>query len=248
MNRVIHFKQTEDSKVLMTSDTHLRHNNPNSGLIWKNRGYANSESHTNAVIDGINARCRPMDKLLHFGDFCLNTNESELNEILSRIVCQNIYMVWGNHNNPLWRVYQDQVKKWLHSNDEGYNTPEGGTPHVDGDIEIYPFRWRNVVFIGNYVEFTVDGKYFIGSHYPMYVFNYMKDNANHVCGHSHYNLELSQADNETSKILDVGWDGWGKPLTLDEVLAVMNKKQALVVDHHAKGGVKTWKADGTLVK
>lgn len=226
MNRVLHFKQTEDSKVLMTSDTHLRHNNPRSGLIWKNRGYPDSESHTTAVIDGINVRCRPNDKLIHFGDFALNSSESELNELLSRIQCQNIYMVWGNHNNPLWRVYQNEVRNTLSKMTSAYENDE---------VEIYPFRWRNIIFIGNYIEFTIDGKYFVGSHYPMYVFNYMKDHAMHVCGHSHYSLELSQADNESSKILDVGWDGWGKPLTLDEVMAVMNKKSALVVDHHRKG-------------
>ncbi len=230
MNRVLHFKQTEESKVLMTSDTHFRHNNPKTGLIWKNRGYKDSDSHTSAVIDGINARCRQGDKLIHFGDFCLNTNESELNEILSRIVCQNVYMIWGNHSNPLWKVYQDEVKKFLDRNNVNYSD---WATNGEG-IEIYPFRYRNIIFIGNYIEFTVDGKYFVGSHYPIYVFNYMRDHAMHVCGHSHYTLELSQADNTNSKILDVGWDGWGKPLTLDEVMGVMDKKQSLIVDHHGK--------------
>lgn len=235
MNRVLHFKQTEDSQVLMTSDTHLNHNNPRSGLIWKNRGYPDSPSHTTAVIDGINARCRPNDKLIHFGDFCLNSTESEANEILSRINCQNIYLVWGNHNNPLWKMYQNEVKKFLgeYETSTGFNLAECGE-----EYELYPFRYRNLIFIGNYIEFSVDGKYFVGSHYPIYVFNYMKDNAMHLCGHSHYNLELSQADNTTSKILDVGWDGWGKPLNLEEVLAIMSKKKTLTVDHHANSALK----------
>jgi calcineurin-like phosphoesterase family protein len=229
MNKVLKFRQTENCKVYITSDLHLNHNKP---FVWEARGYKSSEEHTKLVIDKINSLVRSSDILIDLGDFCLNTDEKGCNELLSKIQCQNIYHIWGNHSNPLWRIYQNEVKKFI----EHYETSMGNCLADCGEeIEIYPFRWRNIVFIGNYVEFVIDGKYFIGSHYPMYVFNYMKDNASHLCGHSHYNLELSQADNESSKILDVGWDGWGKPLTLEEVMTVMNKKKALVVDHHAKG-------------
>jgi calcineurin-like phosphoesterase family protein len=229
MNRVLHFKQSDDRKTYITSDTHLRHNNPKSGLIWKNRGYTDSESHTSAIIDGINSRVRTNDNLLHFGDFCLNSTKSDVEEILSRIQCQNIFLVWGNHNNPLWAMYREEIKKVYQC------SPIGNYTGCGDEIEIYPLRYRNVIFIGNYIEFTIDGHYFVGAHYPIYVFNYMKDGAKHLCGHSHYNLEFSQADNTQSKILDVGWDGHAKVLSLEEVLHIMNKKNIFAADHHAKG-------------
>ena len=234
MNRVIHFKQTEDSKVFVTTDTHLKHDR---AFVWEIRGFKNSKEHTDAIIDGINENARFTDKLIHFGDFCLNTDESGLNELLSRIQCQNIYLLWGNHNNPLWKIYQREVKEWLGYNDEGYNTLAGGTPHIDDEIEIYPFRYRNLIFVGNYLEFTVDGKFFVGSHYPIAIFNQMQNGTMHLCGHSHYNYEKSKATNLDSKILDVGWDGHNKILTIEEVLAIMEKKGLQVVDHHGKKNV-----------
>jgi calcineurin-like phosphoesterase family protein len=227
MNRILHFKQTDEQKTYVCSDTHLNHNNPRSGLIWKNRGYPDSKSHTSAVIDGINARVRANDNLVHFGDFCLNTSESELNELLSRIVCQNIYMVWGNHNNPLWALYRKEVQKVQEAC--GFLNYTGC-----GECEIYPFRYRNVIFIGNYLEMSIDGHYFIGSHYPMYVFNYMKDSAMHLCGHSHYSLPFSTAEDDRSKILDVGWDGRGDVYSLQQILDIMGKKKVFGADHHVK--------------
>lgn len=246
MNKVLHFRNSEDRKVLITSDTHLRHNNPHSGLIWKGRGFPDSESHTTAVIDSINAITRAGDDLIHLGDLCLNTNEEELNEVLSRIVCQNIYLVWGNHNNPLWKIYQRELaNRYYTKGHTSYRIDPSTNQKIFGDIftelpatdiEIYPFRYKNIVFVGNYLEFTINGKYFIGSHYPIYVFNYMRDRAMHVCGHSHYNLELSKAENPNSKTLDVGWDGHKMPWTFDEVMSVMNTKENQILDHH--GAIK----------
>ena len=236
MNKLLHFKQTKDNKVYVTTDTHLNHNPKWTVPLWESRGFTSSKEHTDALVDKINERVGATDTLIHFGDFCLNTEESGLNELLSRINCQNIFMLWGNHNNPLWKIYQTQVKRWLYSNDEGYNTPEGGTPHVlkDGSIEIYPFRWKNIIFVGNYLEFTVDGKYFVGTHYPLSVFNHMSNGAMHLCGHSHYNFTASQATNLDSKILDVCWDGHKKILSIQDVLDIMNKKGITVKDHHGR--------------
>lgn len=223
MNNFLKLIQTEDIKVYFTSDTHLGHNKP---FVVEARGYKTIADHDTALIDKINERVRANDILFHLGDFCLNTDESKLNEFLSRIQCQYIYLLWGNHNNPLWKVYRREVNAYANQN-------ETGPPSVvKGDIEVYPFRYKNIVFIGNYAEISVDGKVFILSHYPNYVFNHMKEGAMHLCGHSHYSLELSQADNLTSKILDVGWDGHAKPMSLTDILSIMQKKNVAVVDHH----------------
>jgi calcineurin-like phosphoesterase family protein len=145
---------------------------------------------------------------------------------MSSLNCQNIYLLWGNHNSPAWSIYQREVKSKL----EGIN---GFSIEGLQDVEIYPWRYKNMVFLGNYAEICVDGHYFIACHYPIYVWNYVKDGAKMVCGHSHYGLPFSQETNLDAKILDVGWDGYGHPLSNSEVLTIMNKKAIYKAgDHH----------------
>jgi len=219
MNGILKIKQKEDQKVYFTSDLHLNHNPKWKVPLWEMRGFTSAKHHTDFIIDKINELVRPNDILINNGDLCLNTEESGFNELLARIQCQNMYLLWGNHNNPVWKVYQREVVN---------KTTMVG-------VEIYPFRYKNIIFVGNYLEFTVDGHYFVAAHYPIHVFNYMKDGAMMLCGHSHYALPFSKAENLENKILDLGWDGYNRPLSLTEVLEIMDKKSIFVPgDHHKK--------------
>ena len=156
----------------------------------------------------------------------MNCEESGLNELLARIQCQNIYMLWGNHNNPLWRVYQREVDAWYRQSTK-LAIPMG--------TEIYPFRYKNILFLGNYAEIVVDGHFFVVAHYPVYVWNFLKDGAMMICGHSHYALPFSQAENLEVKVLDVGWDGFARPLSTSEVLHIMDTKAIFKPgDHHER--------------
>ena len=221
MNKELRFKQTEDQKVYFVSDLHWNHNPIRwTTPLWKSRGYNDVNEMNDDIISQINTHVRPNDILWNLGDITLNCTESQFNELLSRINCQNIFTIWGNHNNPAWSVYQREVKSALQN-------------VFSDDREIYPFRYRNLVFYGNYQEISVDGQMIILNHYPVYVYNYMKDGAWHLCGHSHYNLPLSQGDNINSKILDVGWEGLKRPYSMDDIRLIMNKKNVLKVDHHA---------------
>ncbi len=234
MNKELRLRQSETQKVFWISDTHLNHDPKWKIPLWEARGFNSAKEHADGIINKINELVRPTDILIHAGDFCLNTDESGCNELLARINCQNIFMLWGNHNNPLWKIYQREVASYFSKNTA---TNEFGFDDavIANEIrpEIYPFRHKNVVFLGNYVELTVDGKLFVVEHYPIHVFNYMKDGARMICGHSHYNLPFSQATNLESKILDIGWDGFGKPLTTEEILVIMDKKKVFQPgDHH----------------
>ena len=225
MNRVLKIRQSDGQEVYWVSDTHLNHNRD---FVYEVRGFKSSQEHTDFIIDKINEIVRPNDILMHGGDFCLNTEESGCNELLARIQCQNIYMIWGNHNNPLWKIYNREVCAKFQ-----------GDTYTDGmfvdNIEVYPFRYKNVVFLGNYAEITVDGQYFVMAHYPIHVWNYVKDGAKMICGHSHYGLPFSQADNLDAKILDIGWDGYARPLSTKEVLDIMDKKAIFETgDHHKR--------------
>ena len=225
MNKTLRFNQTPEQKVYVVSDTHWNHNPKWPVPLWQARGYKSVEESNEHQRETINKIVRPTDILIHLGDITLNCNEEQFEKFIASLNCQNIYTLWGNHNSPAWKIYQREV-------DFLFKNLAGGIDQGNVDLEVYPFRYKNLIFVGNYLEATIDGTYFVMSHYPIYVFNHMSKGALHLCGHSHYNLELSQADNPTSKILDVGWDGWAKPLSIDEVKTIMAKKNILAVDHH----------------
>jgi len=215
MNKLLKFKQTDDQKVYFVSDTHYNHNPKWPVPLWAQRGYNSVEEMNEDEITQINAIVRPNDILFHLGDITLNCNEEQFETFIARLNCQNIYLFWGNHNAPVWTIYKREI----------------ASKYMD-DIEVYPLRYKNVIFLGNYQEITVDGQYMILGHYPISVFNYMKDGAWHLCGHSHYNFDPSTAENKTSKILDVGWEGLKRPYNMDEIRGIMNSKGIVAVDHH----------------
>jgi calcineurin-like phosphoesterase family protein len=229
MNKELKIRETEDQMVYFTSDSHLGHHRGKAiEFVVQKRGFENVIDMDNAIIKSYNDTVRPNDILFHLGDFCLNTEESGLNEYLARIQCQNVYHIWGNHNNPLWLVYRKEINNMLSQYEarDGFMLPD--------DIEIYPFKYRNITFLGNYLEAQINGIKFVMAHYPIYVFNEMKHGVKHLCGHSHGSLPLSRPEDPQSKILDVGWDIHKKPLSVDEVCSIMKNKDNLKVDHHAK--------------
>jgi calcineurin-like phosphoesterase family protein len=229
MIKVLKFKQTEEQKHYFVSDLHWNHNPKWNVPLWKARGYDSVTAHNEDIIAKINEMVRPNDILHHLGDLTLNCTEKEFEAFIARINCQNIHLLWGNHNNPSQKIYEREVSNFWFNTIIDENLSHA--VFVDKP-EIYPFRYKNVVFMGNSQEIVVDGQYIVMYHYPTYVFNYIKDGAWHLCGHSHYSLPLSQANNNTSKILDVGWDGLKRPYTMDDIAKIMQKKNILKADHH----------------
>lgn len=234
MNTLLKFRQTPERKVYFVSDLHHNHNPKWKVPLWEARGYRSVDEMNEDQIETINRVVRPNDILWHLGDITLNCNEEQFDGFLGKIKCQNIYSLWGNHNSPSWKIYQREIRSWLQSNVEVYTSQSNGTIY-EGEIEpeIYPLRYKNLIFCGNYQELLVDGQYIILEHYPIHVFNNMKDGVWHLCGHSHYSLPFSKADNLTSKILDVGWDGKLSPYSMEELREIMNKKSVFNAgDHH----------------
>jgi len=210
-------KETNDQKIYFVSDLHLGHDKE---FIWKARGYNSSLEHTNGVIDKINQVVNHNDILFCLGDFCLKTPVPKFEEYISRIQCQNIYMLWGNHYNPHYKqIYKPLVKSILGDN-------------YQYDSEIYPLKYRNITYIGDYAEIVINGTFIILCHYPISVWNDMHHSAWMLCGHSHYSFEGSKASNTLQKILDVGWDGHYAPWSYSELASVMATKNVQAYDHH----------------
>jgi calcineurin-like phosphoesterase family protein len=209
MIKVLHIRGSEN--VFFTSDTHLNHNKE---FVFKARGFNTSQEHTDFVIQKINSLVGQKQILFHLGDVFLNTKEEEADAILDRIVCENIYVLWGNHPNPLRKIYFKQLEKM----------------GVVG--ELYPFRYKNLIFLGDYVEAVIENQVVVMSHYPITSWNYMKDGSWCLSGHCHNNLADTRVENPNGFKLDVGWDGHGKPLSFNNLQGIMAKKQICVIDHH----------------
>ena len=202
-------RETPDQKIYITSDFHLGHQ---KDFVWEARGYANPNEHTKGIVSITNEIVRPNDVLIFLGDWCLNTTIDQFNETLDMFKCQNIYALWGNHNNP----HEKGVYKKL----------------VGDKFETYPFKYKNMTYYGYYMEAILNGQYCVLCHYPIWIWNEMAHGAWMLCGHSHYGFPSTQAESDYGKILDLGWDGHNKPWTLEEIKEVMDTKGVPIVDHH----------------
>ncbi len=95
--------------------------------------------HDDALIDTINERVQRDDILWMLGDFCMGRFE-EARRYRDRIDCQNVHLVWGNHDHRSIRPLFDQAI-------------EQGMIHVDGQeiwLNHYPMRSWNKAFHGSW--------------------------------------------------------------------------------------------------
>jgi calcineurin-like phosphoesterase family protein len=94
-------------KLFFTADTHYMHKNICKGVSnWtdtsKCRDFATLEEMNQALVDGINSVVRPDDILFHLGDFSFG-DINHYKRFRSQIVCQNIYLIYGNHDGHIIR-------------------------------------------------------------------------------------------------------------------------------------------------
>lgn len=242
--RMLHLNTNANFNIWFSSDFHLRHLGPKGGIpLWQSRGYQSPQHMTQEIIKKVNELVMPDDYLFYLGDWCLNTKEVEFESDLAQINCRNILMLWGNHNNPVKRVYEREVAKVAQAinGDIKWYDPKGPEKNqffVDtrwmGKVEIYPLRYKNIVFCGDYMEAIIDGQYICMFHYPVDVCNEQRGGAFMLCGHSHYSYPKTRADCQENKRLDLSWDGHLRPLSIKEVKAIMANKGIVGVDHHAK--------------
>lgn len=218
---IMKFDDTDEKRFFVSSDWHLNHEGPRGCTpLWESRGYSSPKDMTNGIIDTVNSTVRPDDVILYAGDFCLNTPPEQFDGLLNSIKCKNIYMLFGNHNNPHYKgVYRKKVKSY-------------GGLYEQGFRRLYPVYHKNIVYMGDYMEFVWNGQFVTFFHYPIWEWNNKAGGAWMIHGHSHYTFDPGRATNKTAKILDVSWDGHGRPLMFETVKAIMDTKGIPTQDHH----------------
>lgn len=191
------------------------------------RGYDSSEEHTEAIKIKINKVCRPQDKLFILGDGFLNSTVEQVEDYLIGLNTE-IFYIFGNHESSIFKIYNREVQKWVMWNEQG--NPPGVT---DNNIKVYPFKYRNVTFLGNYVECCVNKQICILQHFPLKVWNYSKIGAYMIHSHNHGGLISSLPNSNEGKILDCGVDVFSEqPVPFDKICDIMSSKDLKTFDKH----------------
>lgn len=221
MYRILKYPWDQRHKHFWVSDLHTFHDPKWPIPIWEMRGYSSAQECVDHQVDEVNRRVGKNDILWNIGDNFLNATDDIVEEWWSRINCQNIQYLFGNHESCPWRIYQREVKK----------------QYGLEDVEVYPLRYKNVVFMGNHLEIRIGKQHIVMNHFPFRIWN--KNNWKHgagswaISGHSHLSDPDRRPESPTCKGLDIGWDYKKSVWSFEEIQDVMSTKMTQVLDHHS---------------
>ena len=113
-------------RVWITSDTHYHHTNICRGITnWRTqdgkipvdstRDYLSMDQMNDAIVDNINSKVRQDDTLIHLGDVAFGGFD-KIGQFLDRLVCKNIHLVLGNHDQHIKNNRSDIQDKFLSVN------------------------------------------------------------------------------------------------------------------------------------
>ena len=214
---MLNFRETEEKKIYTTSDWHLGHA---KDFIWKSRGYSSVQEHTDGIINKTNEIVKESDILFNLGDFCLNSSTEQFEEYISHIKCQNVYMLWGNHPNKHYKeIYVPLVKKLLEEN------------YIE-NREVYPLRYKNIIYMGQYLECILNGQMYIMCHFPFLIWDHQQHGGICLVGHSHSSCTQTNSNGVYGRILDCSWDEFKRPLSLQDINNILVNKRYHPIDHH----------------
>ena len=112
--------------VWITSDTHYHHTNICRGITnWRTqdgkipvnstRDYFSMDQMNDVIVDKINSKVGQDDTLIHLGDVAFGGFD-KIGQFLDRLVCKNIHLVLGNHDQHIKNNRSDIQGKFLSVN------------------------------------------------------------------------------------------------------------------------------------
>ncbi len=124
-------RQTENQKVFYTSDTHYSHTNMVRAISkWgdkenSTRDFKTIDEMNDVLVNSINKTVGVNDILIHNGDWSFG-NIKKVSEFRYRINCQNIHLIFGNHDD---NIEEDESLQSLFSSVQHYKEIT-----IDGDM------------------------------------------------------------------------------------------------------------------
>jgi len=219
-------------KIFITSDTHYAHSNICLGISkWSDksgcRNFKTLDEMNDSIVKGINDTVGTDDILFHLGDFSFG-NISKYREFRSRINCQTIYLIYGNHDG--WIIRNDNNLQDLFTECAFYREVTfNGQKMI---MSHYGFRVWNCSHEGSWMLYG-------HSHNtlkPSVAGHVIKD----MLDKKRYNeLRMLAEDSHpkytaNGKTMDVGIDTHPefRPYSFDEIFDIMKSREIITVDHH----------------
>ena len=222
-----------------TSDTHFNQKNIVERLSnWDHakghlRDFKDQWHMNDIIIENINQYVGKHDTLYHLGDFCFSKDEKDFIELMKRINCENVHLVYGNHDHVIKKSkkVQSLFKSVSSKIEKSFSIPP-----VEGDPNRVPWEKQFIVL----------------DHYAHRVWNKSHHGSWMLYGHSHAGLDdMSRYDKNdfrrkmmefysNSNTVDVGIDnifrlyGEYRPISIIELRDLFKTKSNLLVDHHEK--------------
>lgn len=198
-------------KVYFCSDLHIGHDRE---FLWGKRGFSSVVEHDEFMWAQLESL--PQDSvLINLGDCCLTQNQYENALRLSELPYTQ-YMLWGNHNAGVSRLYKEK-KNELNL---------GSYEHV------YPLKVGSIIFAG--VDCVVSGMQV--SHFTKHTWDKDSKGSIHLHGHQHGGNKMSSPSDLSRKQIDVGVENALKYngsifFSLSEVKRISGSK-LVSPDHH----------------
>jgi len=207
-------------RIAFASDFHLGHNRD---FIYKARGFEAIRDHDQWILQSL-SEIGAHDHLYYLGDFALNTTPAQVMEFFRRIHCNNIFYIWGNHESSTGKIYSE--------------TKDALLSGLEDKFEAYPITVKNVTFLGNVHQATINHQRIVMQHYAPLIWDKSHRGSWALCGHSHGSCKEILPQATKGKILDVGVDVamkyLGRPFFwFEDIVKIMNRKELVAVDRHA---------------
>jgi calcineurin-like phosphoesterase family protein len=216
-------------EVAFVSDLHWGHDRD---FIWGKRGFGSVGEHDEELIHRWNSVCTSRSTVFHLGDICFNDGNGEkLKALLRRLNFRALYCLLGNHNSGQSQLYKNELAKQF---------PNAISANGYDFHEVYPL-WHNVdadpnkqvCFLPEYVEAYVNGQRMTLCHFPIVSHHKAGHGAWMICGHSHGSCEFTNTKTGKGKLLDIGIESFGKPLTFNDLKDFFSKREVISFDHHS---------------
>lgn len=201
--------KTSVQNVHFVSDLHMGHDRE---WLYKARGYNSIQEHDEGIIERWNKQVAPHDVVWSLGDFIfLKGAEERMDKIIRRLNFSTLYIINGNHVAGTKQLKEKHGRR--------YALEDG----------------RIVEFRNDYEEIIVDNRGMVLCHYPIVSFNGQGGGNIHVHGHCHNKLQGTEIGNllYKARILDVGIEAFGRPISFKEVVDIVDKRGIVTFDHHS---------------
>lgn len=192
------------AEVHFTSDTHFSHR-----LVAGIRGFASTDEHDEHVVEVWNAHVRPGDTVWHLGDVSMGGPAR-----FGRFVEQlhgTIHLIAGNHDavHPMHRDSHRHQRSWLEYFDSIQTMARRKSSGRYMLLSHFPYRG--------------EGARGMADRHTQY--RLRNEGIPLVHGHTHDEAQRLSFDGGTAMV-HVGWDAWGRPVTLDEVVGLLEGEAA----------------------